>query len=516
MITYKSSQKYFNPRTGEYYVVITLTGEKKETSDIIITDEVPSGDIVIVYSEDIQQAISELIDNAPEGLNTLGLLASELQKKEYSIEGKMLSENDFTNYYKEKLESVDFSANRYIHPKHHSFDDIIETSDRKIFLQIEREKLAAIEPNSNNYVHPEIHSANMIIETDVKKWFTFEERLKLADLENYTHPNSHPAEMINESITKNFVSFMEKERWNSKADLSDIDSKINNVVGILPDTIDLVNSLNIDENTSYEILAKLSNKVDKVPGMKLSKNDYTDVDREKLATVEFGANNYIHPKYHVCDDIKDLDNAISTNHIVIENNSKAHDKLHNINSLSNHIGVVGAIDDEIVIFNEDGFFKSSGFKLPTSDIIGSTDYQHIVNKTIDNTVIGESIARNANFLELSYCINSINWNNRDLLISPDICSSIIYIKTEVYEHNLPEDYTNILNIDFSNECHIGSFVHLYFVEPLDVIINTNDVTRIRGFDVGISIRKPMQIGNHFIIHKDSELGWTIFDSGWNK
>jgi hypothetical protein len=26
----------------------------------------------------------------------------------------------------------------------------------------------------------------------------------------------------------------------------------------------------------------------------------------------------------------------------------------------------------------------------------------------------------------------------------------------------------------------------------------------------------MQIGNHFIIHKDSELGWTIFDSGWNK
>ena len=42
----------------------------------------------------------------------------------------------------------------------------------------------------------------------------------------YTHPSNHPASMITESATKRFVSDTEKNSWNSKAEISDIPTKV--------------------------------------------------------------------------------------------------------------------------------------------------------------------------------------------------------------------------------------------------------------------------------------------------
>ncbi len=44
-----------------------------------------------------------------------------------------------------------------------------------------------------------------------------------------------------------------------------------------------------------KLLARLNNKVDKVTGKGLSTNDYTTTEKNKLAGIASGANNYQHP-----------------------------------------------------------------------------------------------------------------------------------------------------------------------------------------------------------------------------
>jgi len=44
-----------------------------------------------------------------------------------------------------------------------------------------------------------------------------------------------------------------------------------------------------------KIKAKLNDKVDKVEGKGLSSNDFTAAEKNKLAGIEAGANNYSHP-----------------------------------------------------------------------------------------------------------------------------------------------------------------------------------------------------------------------------
>lgn len=50
-------------------------------------------------------------------------------------------------------------------------------------------------------------------------------------------------------------------------------------------------------NLRAEINGELSNKVDKVSGKGLSTNDYTTAEKNKLAGIAAGANNYTHPSY---------------------------------------------------------------------------------------------------------------------------------------------------------------------------------------------------------------------------
>lgn len=58
--------------------------------------------------------------------------------------------------------------------------------------------------------------------------------------------------------------------------------------------------------TESEIDTKLSNKVDKVSGKGLSTNDYTTTEKNKLAGIETGANNYSHPTSHPANMITGL------------------------------------------------------------------------------------------------------------------------------------------------------------------------------------------------------------------
>lgn len=83
------------------------------------------------------------------------------------------------------------------------------------------------------------------------------------------------------------------------------DTAIANLVGTAPETLDTLQEVAtaIQENeTVVEALnSAIGNKVDKVEGKGLSTNDYTTAEKEKLAGVEEGANNYVLPNEVVQD-----------------------------------------------------------------------------------------------------------------------------------------------------------------------------------------------------------------------
>ena len=60
--------------------------------------------------------------------------------------------------------------------------------------------------------------------------YTTAEKIKLAGIEEeankYIHPNTHPASIIVQDSTHRFVTDSEKDKWNNKAELSDIPTKV--------------------------------------------------------------------------------------------------------------------------------------------------------------------------------------------------------------------------------------------------------------------------------------------------
>lgn len=80
------------------------------------------------------------------------------------------------------------------------------------------------------------------------------------------------------------------------------DEQINNLVNGAPEAMDTLKELAdaIAENSDLmdALNAAIGNKIDKIDGMGLSSNDYTDEEKTKLAGIETGANNYVHPSSH--------------------------------------------------------------------------------------------------------------------------------------------------------------------------------------------------------------------------
>lgn len=182
--------------------------------------------------------------------------------------------------------------------------------------------------------------------------YTTADKNKLASLSNYTHPSTHPASMIAQDSSNRLVTDAEKTTWNNK---SNFDGNYNNltnkpsipVVDVTKSYVDgelskkantshthtknqitdfptipsttsqLVNDSKYTDETwvtnkiaeaslgggevdlsGYATTTSLNQglalKVDKVSGKGLSTNDYTTVEKNKLA----GLNNYTHPSTH--------------------------------------------------------------------------------------------------------------------------------------------------------------------------------------------------------------------------
>lgn len=108
----------------------------------------------VFTKEEVLQKIEEIIDAAPEALNTLGELAralnedpdfaatitTELAKKVDKVSGKGLSTNDYTDVEKQKLAGIEEGANKYVHPSTHPASIITESSSRRFVSDEEKAK----------------------------------------------------------------------------------------------------------------------------------------------------------------------------------------------------------------------------------------------------------------------------------------------------------------------------------------------------------------------------------------
>lgn len=102
--------------------------------------------------EKIAEKITELINGAPAELDTLKELAEELRENEGVMEtltaaignkvdkvnGKDLSEANFTNKEKEKLAGIDDNANNYTHPKTHEASIIVQDATHRFVTDTEK------------------------------------------------------------------------------------------------------------------------------------------------------------------------------------------------------------------------------------------------------------------------------------------------------------------------------------------------------------------------------------------
>ena len=205
-----------------------------------------------------------------------------------------------------KLTSVAENANYYIHPISHDPVIIVQDASHRFMTDIERNKLAGIADAANKYEHPATHLPSIIVEDQYHRWMTDVEKIKLAGIaenaNNYVHPAQHPATMIISDDLHRFVSDTEKATWNGKPEFADIDNRIDAIIGIAPTALDtlseIATALNNDPDFAATMTTALSNKVDKVVGKGLSTNDFTTLDKDKLAGIETNANFYVHPAQH--------------------------------------------------------------------------------------------------------------------------------------------------------------------------------------------------------------------------
>ena len=213
--------------------------------------------------------LAELVDSAPDAMNTLGELADAIRDHEDVYEA----------YVAQQATALNNKAD-----KDHTHNTA-SASANGLMSNTDKIKLDGIESNANyfTYTHPSTHAASMITQSSTHRFVTdtekstwnakastsiasasanglmskenFNKLQGIADnANNYVHPSSHPASMITQTASYRFVTDTEKSTWNSKANNS------------------------VATTSENGLMSK--------------------ADKSKLDNIEGGANNYVHPSTH--------------------------------------------------------------------------------------------------------------------------------------------------------------------------------------------------------------------------
>ena len=227
-------------------------------------------------------------------------------KKVDKVAGKDLSTNDFTTVEKKKLAAIEEGANKYVHPTKHVPVDISTDSLNRFVTDAEKENWSSKETTEGSQskadaalasakTYTDSKTANKVEKVEGKDLssndYTTTEKAKLAGIDDgankYVHPATHEASMVTTDATHRFVTDTEKANWSAKESVVSAQEKADKALAAAKTYTD----------------EKVSVKVDKIAGKDLSSNDYTAVEKTKLAGIAEGANKYVHPATHAPADI---------------------------------------------------------------------------------------------------------------------------------------------------------------------------------------------------------------------
>lgn len=154
-------------------------------------------------------------------------------------------------------------------------------------------KLKGIATNANKYIHPSHHSFENVLPDITDKEFTLVDTLALkADISMLDH---YQPEIAGKSLsTYDFTN-----AWRTKLD--SVEAFSNNYVH--PDTHDVSMITGLDST--------LTTFVSKVEGKDLSTEDFTAALLAKLTEIELKANNYVHPATHAVDEVAGLEQYLT-------------------------------------------------------------------------------------------------------------------------------------------------------------------------------------------------------------
>lgn len=178
------------------------------------------------------------------------------------VTGKGLSTNDYTTAEKDKLASIENGANKTV------VDTALSsTSANPVQNKVINTKFNSVQSNIDNKV-PSSRTVN-------GKALTADITLSASDVGAL--PNTTVIPSINGLATETYVN-----------------NKVASIVDSAPATLDTLNelaaALGDDSNFATTVATQIGNKVDKVDGKGLSTNDYTTAEKNKLASIENGAN----------------------------------------------------------------------------------------------------------------------------------------------------------------------------------------------------------------------------------
>lgn len=301
-------------------------------------------DTMVTYSYNGEEWVTAFINTMPLATAELnGLLSAEMYQKLDGVDYN-------ANYY---IHPDNVNCRHVTDLQIKKWDAKAEKTIATIFQPglmgtADKDKLDTIERYANYYVHPEFHSADMIEETDERRFVTSaqietwsnpvgvmasetqdgamskEMYIKLLEIEEkanyYIHPAKHSSTDIAEDRDHRFVSDTQIAYWDAKEESTSAQARADQALQLAKEYTDKVKSdllggageafdtlaeladaLGADANFSTTILTELSNKVDK-DVYYTHTNDYnthlTDNDRNKIDSVEFNANYYIHPDTH--------------------------------------------------------------------------------------------------------------------------------------------------------------------------------------------------------------------------
>lgn len=247
---YTHSQQAHAPSNAEKNVIV---GIQKNGTDLTVNSSTRKVNITVPTKT------SELTNDS--NFATTTALDSKVDK----VTGKGLSTNDYTTAEKDKLASIESGANKTVVDTALSSTSTNPLQNKAIYT-----KFNSMQSNIDNKV-PSSRTVN-------GKALTADITLSASDVGAL--PNTTVIPSIDGLATETYVN-----------------NKVASIVDSAPATLDTLNelaaALGDDSNFATTVATQIGNKVDKVDGKGLSTNDYTTAEKDKLASIENGANKIV-------------------------------------------------------------------------------------------------------------------------------------------------------------------------------------------------------------------------------